>query len=349
MATTREGTALRAGRATGASVVKVNDSKPPLSKLPWSAASIFVHQHSKAVKKAVATPVLYASAMKRSMRTKRVSSNSPEKMGNNDCRKQDDSHPLAAAFNDTTRAYRQTLLEHTTRRLDNTLSHLLDQLNDFNTTTSSSSPSDPNVSPQKLTIADKNERTAMKLFTPLGQYELTVARDDSNGEEYRVMQILEDGLANYQARHEHRREEIRKLESKWEAVVGEIWKVGVDCLGEDAMSALLLTKPAPPPSPPVKAERHGLLLADLDPRPVRKKVKFEEPAPKLPKFVSTSSRLPDLPIPQQVSKEDVKMLKVKVNDFGNEQIDALAKVKKDGEVWWEKKQAQMMIALQKED
>ncbi|OAG07687.1 uncharacterized protein CC84DRAFT_1144413 [Paraphaeosphaeria sporulosa] len=346
----REGTALRAGRAAGAGVVKVNESKPPSSKRPVSAASIFKQQQSKAVKNSVVTPVLHTSAMKKWTQAKRGSSSSPEKMGSNDGRKQDDLHPLAAAFNDTARAYRQTLLESTTRKLDDTLSHLLDQLNDFNITTSSSPPqaSDPNDSPQRLTIADRADRTAKKLFTPLGQYELTVARNDPNGEEYRVVQKLEDGLVDYQARHEHRIEEIRKLEVKWETVVGEIWKVGINCLGEDAMSALLLIKPAPPPSPPAKAERYSLMLADLDPRPVRKKVKFEESAPKLPRFLTSASRYADLPIPKQISKDDIKMLTEKVNDFGTEQIEALTKVKKDGEIWWEKKQAQMMIALQED-
>jgi hypothetical protein len=177
---------------------------------------------------------------------------------------------------------------------------------------------------------------------------LTVARTDSNGEEYQTKQTLEDGLADFRVRHGDRFKEIRKLQMKWETVVGEIWKVGINCLGEDAMSALLVTQPAPP-SPSAQVERHNLMLADLDPRPARKKVKFEEPAPKLPKFLATASRYRDLPIPEQVSKGDVKTLKDTINDLGTEQIDALVKVKKDGEIWWEKKQAQMVIALQKED
>jgi hypothetical protein len=208
--------------------------------------------------------------------------------------------------------------------------------------------SDPNGSLQKLTIAEKADRTAQKIFTPIGSYELTVARTDSNGEEYQTKQTLEDGLADFRVRHGDRFKEIRKLQMKWETVVGEIWKVGINCLGEDAMSALLVTQPAPP-SPSAQVERHNLMLADLDPRPARKKVKFEEPAPKLPKFLATASRYRDLPIPEQVSKGDVKTLKDTINDLGTEQIDALVKVKKDGEIWWEKKQAQMVIALQKED
>lgn len=176
-----------------------------------------------------------------------------------------------------------------------------------------------------------------------------MARDDLNGEEYRIEQKLKDGLADFQGRHEERLGEIRKLEVKWETVVGEIWKVGVNCLGEDAMSTLLLTQPAPPPSPPAKAERYSLMLADLDPKPARKKVKFEEAPLKLPKFLSTPSRCPDLPFPEQISREDIKVLEEKVDDFGTEQIESLAKVKKDGEMWWEKKQAQMLIALRKED
>jgi hypothetical protein len=169
-----------------------------------------------------------------------------------------------------------------------------------------------------------------------------------DGKEYQTKQTLGDGLTDFRARHEDRFKEIQKLAMKWETVVGEIWKVGINCLGEDAMFALLVTQPAPP-SPPAQIERYSLTLADIDPRPSHKKVKFEEPTLKLPKFLATASMYPDLAIPRKVSDGDVKTLKGKVDDLGTEQIDALAKVKKDGEIWWEKKQAQMVIALQKED
>lgn len=252
---------------------------------------------------------------------------------------------------DTTRAYRQTLLDITTKQLDGTFFHLLGRLNDINITTPSSPPraSDDEGLPKKLTIADKAERTAEKLFRPLGKTEVPVARERDHGGTFHEEQMLMDALSQYEARHAQLTEEIRKLEATWETIVGEIWKVGVKCLGEDTMFALLLTKPAPPPPPPVKAERHSMMLAELDIKPARKKVKFEEPALILPEFLSFAPRFPELPVPEQMSKDEVKMLQGKVNNLGTEQIEALAKVIKDGEKWWEKKQAQMMMALQTED
>ncbi|KAJ4357784.1 uncharacterized protein N0V89_002360 [Didymosphaeria variabile] len=323
---------------------------PPSSKQTVSAASIF-KQHPKVVIKSKATPILHASKVQKPVRAKPGSSSSPRKAGKNGWRRQDELHPLAAAFNDTTRAYRQALRDNTTKKLDDTFSHLLNQLHDFNITTSSSPPraSDPNASPQRITIADKADRTAQKLFMPIGLYEVMVARNDLNGTEYRTKQTVEDGLADFRVRHKNRMGEIRDLEKKWETVVGEVWKVGISCLGEDAMSALLLTQSTSPSPPPAQVERHSLMLADIDSKPVRKKVKFEEPAAKLPRFLSAASRYLVIPVSEQVSKTDVKTLKEKVNEFGTEDIDALAKVKKDGDKWWEKKQAQMIVALQKED
>ncbi|KAL1612364.1 hypothetical protein SLS60_000590 [Paraconiothyrium brasiliense] len=323
---------------------------PRSSRQPVSAASIF-KQHPKVVIKSKANPILHPYRVQKPVHGRLESSSPPGKTGKNGWRRQDELHPLAAAFNDTTRAYRQTLLNNTTKKLDDTFSHLLNQLHDFNITTSSSPPraSDPNASPQKLTIADKAERTAQKLFMPIGSYEVTVARNDLDGTEYRTKQTIEDGLADFQVRHKNRMGEIRDLEKKWELVVGEIWKVGISCLGEDAMSAVLLTQSVSPPPSPIQAERHTLMLANLDLNPVRKKVKFEEPAAKLPRFLSAASRYPVIPIPEQVSKKDIKAFKEKINDFSTEHIDALTKVKKDGDQWWEKKQAQMIVALQNED
>lgn len=88
----------RTREAAGAGVVKVNDNKPPPSKRPVSAANIF-KQRPKFGKKSLATPVLHVSTMKRPTRSKLGSSSSPGKVGENSSKKQDESHPLAAAFN----------------------------------------------------------------------------------------------------------------------------------------------------------------------------------------------------------------------------------------------------------
>jgi hypothetical protein len=78
--------------------VKVKGSMAPPSKRPVSAASIF-KQPPKRVKKTVATPILHASTMKKPTHAKPGLSSSPGKTGKRGGRKQDDLHPLAAAFN----------------------------------------------------------------------------------------------------------------------------------------------------------------------------------------------------------------------------------------------------------
>lgn len=119
-------------------------------------------------------------------------------------------------------------------------------------------------------------------------------------------------------------------------------------MGEDAMSALLLKQPVCRPPAPAQVEKQNLILPDIKPKPARKKVKFEEPVPALPKFLLAPSVYPDLAVPVRISVADVKTLKDQVNVFGIEHIESIVKIKKDGQEWWERKQEQMMRVL-KED
>ncbi|KAF1976113.1 hypothetical protein BU23DRAFT_61015 [Bimuria novae-zelandiae CBS 107.79] len=338
MEVTRRGNAGHYERVADA--VKGKDGVPPPSKQPISAAGIF-KQNPKSAKRKVAPASLHRSAVKKP--TMPGLSSSPRKVERNGLLKQDEVHPLAAAFNDTTQAYRNTLYESTTKRLDDTLCHLVSQLQDYNLTTTSSPPrtSDPTGSPQKITLAEKVDRIAEKLFRRLGSYRVTGAADGS-----RTEQLFDDRLAEFETRHEVRVKELRTLETKWESAVSEIWKIGINYLGEDATHALLLL-PSIPSSPP-QHETDSLDLEDLEPRPARKKVKFQEPIPELPKFLSSPSNYPDLPVPMEISKEDIKKLESKVDVLGDPHIEELINIKKQFEKKWQKKVQLAMNAL-KED
>ena len=96
MKTMREGSALHPGYVAG--VAKDMDDTPPPSKQPVSTAGIF-KQRPKITKKLVTPAILRQSRMKKRVRAKPGSSSRPSKLAKRSSRKQQDLHPLAAAFN----------------------------------------------------------------------------------------------------------------------------------------------------------------------------------------------------------------------------------------------------------
>ncbi|KAJ4294474.1 hypothetical protein N0V90_008165 [Kalmusia sp. IMI 367209] len=247
-------------------------------------------------------------------------------------------------FNAATRAYRRTLHEKATAKLDNTLSHLLTQLRDCNTTTASSSARthDPNGSPTKLTIPDKFDRTTAKLFRSIGSYRMTKMEKDSHGKLYQNHQTLEDALLAFSNQYRKGVKEIDRLEKQWEKTVGEIWKVGVDCMGEDAMSALFLTQAPSSTSATAPVKEDFSMLFDLGPKLARKRVTFHMPQAEPPAFLyATSTYIEALTIPEQVSKQDVNLLEHTIDSLGGAQIEDLRQIDEAHKNWWNKKSNQI--------
>jgi hypothetical protein len=65
-------------------------------------------------------------------------------------------------------------------------------------------------------------------------------------------------MANYVEHLEKEQEELEKLQGEWELVLGEIWKLGVQALGKDRMSEMLITS-----SPPAKVDTLGFEMATI--------------------------------------------------------------------------------------
>ena len=157
-------------------------------------------------------------------------------------------------------------------------------------------------------------------------------------------------LRDFEKKHEACLKEIQILQNKWEIAVGEIWKVGVKCLGEKVMSTLLLRKPPSLSLSPLQNVSDTLTIEELEPKPARKKVKFQRPQPKaeLPEFLYRKSVCSDLPSPEQVSTKDIKKLEGMVDVCGTTQVKALVKIEKESKQSWVKKMQGVLDSLEDE-
>jgi hypothetical protein len=174
-------------------------------------------------------------------------------------------------------------------------------------------------------------------------------------------------MLHYDERIAEQASKVARLQNEWETVVGEIWKVGVACLGEEAMETLLLTKEQR------LAERDSLLpSSDADStffipehsphnksRVSKQGVTFLEPKPnyaavptsKFPDFLYQPSRYrkDTLPVVSSMSDRDrereIKQLEKSVKDLGKIEIEDFRKIELGQKEYWRKKTAQLTVAL----
>ena len=160
-------------------------------------------------------------------------------------------------------------------------------------------------------------------------------------------QTLEERLAAFAIEYKARFEEINDLEKQWEAVVREIWEVGVTCLGADVMLPLLAKSSPTSPSPAYKIGTKST-LDNAESVPVRKKVKFQEPEPELPGFLSASMHNIKTSHPEPVSAKDLKKLYDKIDALGTRQLEELVKIEKESKQSWAKKLREVLDVLKDE-
>jgi hypothetical protein len=184
-------------------------------------------------------------------------------------------------------------------------------------------------------------------------------------------------MIHYEEYIAKQREEVAMLQKEWEATVGEIWKLGVICLGKDAMEDLLFAKQRhgldgetllPSSSPPRTMDDASILFvpehgtsSSRKARFSRKRVNFVEPPDvrgkqevasthKFPDFLYQASqyhrdKVPKVPtLPEKEVKEIEKSLK----ELGQKEMDEFRQIDKDHQGYWKRKTAQMAIALKSE-
>lgn len=283
-------------------------------------------------------------------------------------RKRSDMHPLAVAFKDTSDEYRRHLYETTSQKINNTLESLLHRLHEstLQTVATHGGHDDLQASPLRLTAPVKYERIAANLFQPLSQYKLGLFASNRLGERVRIEATLATRMQDYKYHLAQRTEEVARLQKQWEMIVGEIWKLGVTCLGQDAMASLLLSKASEQsvgefPSDTTKAESTLFVPEHGSPSPVqdgsrgKKHVTFETPHIREGltddlAFLSQLSRykndtlLAAPPLPEQ----DVQNMKKEIKRLGKKEMEKLQDIGKEKQQFWKRKANQIMKSLVEE-
>ncbi|CAO2658711.1 Nn.00g064340.m01.CDS01 [Neocucurbitaria sp. VM-36] len=288
-------------------------------------------------------------------------------------KKKSDLHPLAVAFRETSDDYRRHLFESTMLKVNDTLETLLTSLfeSTLQTISINGSERDHDASPLKLSAPAKYERMSIKLHEPLSHYQLTLQRTNSEGERERFQATLETRMIHYEEHLTKRAHEVVQLQKEWETVVGEIWKLGVSCLGEGVMEKLLFTDqgalgPLSSPSKATDAEstlfvpEQGSSTPPRKAKAPKKHVTFEASRvhdeygaaslSEFPQFLYQPSRYEKQPLPTVplLADAEVKTMEREVKQLGIAQIEELRKIEKDYQEYWRKKTAQLAVVLKDE-
>ncbi|KAI4665716.1 uncharacterized protein J4E78_003181 [Alternaria triticimaculans] len=287
-------------------------------------------------------------------------------------------HPLGVEFKDASDKYRRHIYKTASSRINKTLEKLLHTLYEstLQTVTRNSNQQDPDISPLKISAPAKYERLATQLYQPISQFTLSLRRTDSEGKSVRLDQTLETRMLHYDELITKETAKLAKLQKEWEVVLGEIWKLGATCLGQEAMENMLFTKqPSDESALPVSfspsqvtdaestlfVPEHESSPARDKSRTSRKRVTFLEegvptnardknavtPTTMFPKFIYQPSRYRNdaLPLSTRLPDDDIKSLETEVKELGRQELGELREIEKEHQAYWKKKTAQLAVAL----
>ncbi len=200
-------------------------------------------------------------------------------------------------------------------------------------------------------VTAKYEQMAMRLYQPLSKFRLTLNRTNSEGQRRSFDATLETRMDNYEDYVAKKKSEIAQLQKDWEVIVGEIWKLGVSCLGEDVMKDLLF-------SPQDTSEEADLTLfvpeegtspaASYKPPASKKHVTFEadEEADASLNFLYQPSLYRNtVGIAPAIADNEIDELEAGISGLGQKQLEEFKKIEKDHQTFWRKKNAQLTKAL----
>lgn len=356
-----------------------HDAKPPAKqtvaatvKKTVSVAAVFKHP-PQATKDDKARPqkpapkliAQRASDDKVQSHKSRSSSHSPHKAGSRVSKKKSGLHPLAIAFKstsncpisfrshltptDTSDSYRRHLYKSTTLKITTTLSTLTHALYGSNLRPLSSSIN-PDNSPTRLTIPAKFARAAHKLYAPISAYKIGLTRTNTDGTQTKFPATLDARMQDYARLIASQKKEIEKLRDRWEAVVGEIWKVGVQMLGEEGVESVLMVKKDKGKEKEKARDiepESSLFVGEQETSPLAKKTKkrvtFVEDVQAASRqdlaFLYQPTRLrvgpvadaPDMPV------QEIAGLEKRVKEMGQREYAELKKAENDYKAYWQKK------------
>ncbi|KAF1839116.1 hypothetical protein BDW02DRAFT_539871 [Decorospora gaudefroyi] len=369
METERIGPVLRSRGNAASSAKKLTPLK--VKRKTISAAAVFKQPKSRTTQRAVtprANPngrdftVEDADATTLLSVKPHLSSRSPGKGSSR--KRSSDMHPLGIAFKETSASYRRHLYQTSFDQINKTLEDLLHRLYE-STLQPISNQQDPTASPLRLSAPAKYERLATQVYQPISKFTLMLRRTNSEGQSVRFEQTLEMRMQHYDERLEEQTAKLMELQKEWEGIVGEIWKVGVRCLGEGAMEDLMSTKQrdeALVPSSPSKATNAESTLfvpeQGTSPSPPRRKSKKRvsfvdntSSTSTFPNFLYQPSRYRSddaLPVVSAIPATRIKELENTVTELGKREIEHFRNIERDHRAYWKRKTAQLAVAL-KED
>lgn len=195
----------------------------------------------------------------------------------------------------------------------------------------------------KLTLGAKYDREIEKAFQPIGDYVVNSMAQHSDGSTEIVhTSTLKEKLDAFETYHLNEFKEIKALELQWEKIVGEIYKTGISCLGEEAMRAFLIEPKTSPLSSPLFVPDHESV-----PSAPKKRVTFQELRPEYPAFLSGPSMYQNRPIAAlpTLPEEEIWRLEDAVGDMGVKQVEDLEKIEMEQTKWWNKKCEQIAQTL----
>jgi hypothetical protein len=185
------------------------------------------------------------------------------------------------------------------------------------------------------------------VFCSIGDYSVTKYHISRDGTRETTQTTLKEKLTSFEDKYTTQMNELSALEAQWEKIVGEIYKTGAACLGDEAMSSFLLEpETSSPPSPNLLPELGSLLDAP------KKRVTFQEPEPhrEYPNFLYGPSLCRDPPIAAlpAVPVDEAKQLEDAVSRLGVKQIERFMELEAERAKWYNDKCLQIAKTLQSE-
>lgn len=195
---------------------------------------------------------------------------------------------------------------------------------------------------------------ATAIYRPLSAYRLGLTRINTEGEKTRVENTLADRMRNFDEHIQQQTQELKQLQTEWETIVGEIFKLGVICLGQGTMETLFSASentlsPSKATDADIDDAESTLFVPEQDTPPQGKKNDGTFKVP-FPPFLYQPSRFrKPTPEPPTLSDEKVKELEMQIDELGKEHLKELRKIEDVRTAWLKKKHRLIAQAMLKED
>jgi hypothetical protein len=248
-------------------------------------------------------------------------------------------------------------------KIDKTLKTLVNSLYENALQPISSEASDTEASPVRITLPAKFEREALKLYQPISTYQVRLTRTNNDGERVHFVGTLESRMTDYANHIAKHKVEIEKLKRDWDAIVGEIWKLGVLCLDEKTIESLLFTQETVHrlSSSPTTAESTVFVPeqgTSPSPRDARNKkhvtfaaIDAEHVLPSAAtsslEFLHQPSRIRVKPVAASpvIPEQEIENLQTQVRELGKKEIEEYRNAERAHKAYWQEMNAKLVNVL----